>query len=222
VTDVERKKKKRTEAGFYAACDLAIRAMDRENLEAFGRLKMTDWEKANLIQAVMAVYLEMIKRARRRYYEVGFEAYVLGCLLSGEEAIEAHRMAEKAIDMEWVDAILDDTDFVTTYRFREEAERKAHRLAETLEVVPDRNAAIDRALKMWVKQLGQYAINVTDYAVVQAYEDCGVKRVMWVTERDNRVCTECHQLDGKVFAIDEVPRKPHMNCRCRVVPVRDE
>jgi hypothetical protein len=131
-------------------------------------------------------------------------------------------MADKAITNEWVESILEETDFVTLYRFESETERKAYRLAETLEVSESRDRDIDKALRLWSQQLGQYAINFTDYALIQAYQDAGVKMVEWVTQKDERTCTECYALDGHVFRVDEVPRKPHMGCRCFLKAVFSE
>ena len=203
----------------YAACDKAIKAMNRENVEAFGRLKAADFDEVNIIRTVKAVYSKAAKRARKRYYEVGFEAYLLGMAMCGEEPKKAHRMAEKAITEEWVDRILTETDFVTMYRFDTETERKAMRLAEALETGINRNAEIDKALRFLSMMFGQYAINVTDYAVVQAFQDYGVEMAEWITAKDERVCNECHAYDTQVFRIDEVPPKPHWGCRCRLRPV---
>ena len=198
----------------YEPCDQAIRAMNRENLKAFGRLKMAKWEQLNVIREVTELYTESAKRARKRYYEIAFEVYVLIMLWCDEEPKKAHEMAEKAITYEWVDAILDETDFVTLYRFNAETERKAQRLTEALAATENRNFEIDKALRLWSRQLGQFAINFTDYAAMQAYEDAGVEMVQWVTQKDGLVCVECHALDGQVFRVQEVPRKPHIGCRC--------
>ena len=210
------------EVNIYEACDKAIKVMNREVVEDFGRLKMAKWDKISIIRTVMKMYRECAKRAKKRYYGIGFEAYLLGMYMCDVELKKAHRMAEKVITNEWIDDILSQTDFVTLYRFDTEMERKAYRLAETLEATEDRNAEIDKAMKYWSQQLGQYAINVTDYAVIQAFEDAGVKFVEWVAMHDHKVCNECYAYDGQVFRIDELPRK-HWNCRCHFTPVfRDE
>lgn len=202
----------------YSSCDKAIKALDRQNVEAFGQLKMSKWDEINLIRTVVSVYRKSAKRAQRRYRRVAIDAYLIGMALADIEHQKAGKMAENAITEKWVDDVLSETDFVTLYRFDTETDRKAHRLAETLEVTPDRNKAIDKALKEWSRQVGQYAINITDYAIVQAFQDAGVEDVMWVTQRDERVCHECSSLNGKVFRIEEVPPKPHMGCRCTIVP----
>lgn len=205
----------------YAACDRAIQEMNRANLEAFGRLKLAKWDEIHIIRTVTTVYRTSMKRARKRYYEVAFEAYLLAMAMCEVDAKEAHKMAEKVITDEWIDKIMTRTDLLTLYRFDTETERKAYRLAEELEVTQDRARAIDIALRYWSKQCGQYAINVTDYAVIQAFKDAGVKKVQWVTVNDEKRCHECGSMDGKIYSIDEVPPKPHLNCRCRLIPVLD-
>ena len=204
---------------YYGACDQAIQAMNRSNLEAFGRLKLAKWDEIHPIRTVTAMYRKSAKKARQRYYEVAFEAYLLAMAICGVEPGKAHRMAEKTITGEWVDMILAQTDFVTLYRFDTETDRKAHRLAEALEDPEKRNAEIDKALRFWSMQLGQYAINFTDYAVIAAYDDAGALMAEWVTQKDARVCHECHALGGQVFPIEMIPAKPHWGCRCRLKPV---
>lgn len=208
----------RKEPNVYKACDEAITAMNRENLEAFGRLKMSKWDEIRIVREVLTLYRTSAKKARKRYLGVAFDAYMLAMEMCDRQLKKAREMAKKAITLEWVDGILEQTDFVTLYRFDSETERKAYRLAETLEVSDDRSFEIDKALRYWSQQLAQYAINFTDYAMVQAFQDAGVEMVQWNSQRDERVCNECHAYDGQVFYVDEVPRK-HWACRCYLRPV---
>lgn len=204
----------------YAACDKAIQGMNRENLEAFGKLKLAKWDEVNIIRTVTAVYRNAAKRAKKLYYEVAFEAYLLGMAMCDWEPKKAHRMAEKAITDEWINQVLTETDVVTLYRFDTETERKAYRLAEALEASADRDFEINKALRFWSQQLGQYAINVTDYALLAAFLDAGIKEIEWISEHDDRVCNECHSYDGQIFRIEDLPPKPHWGCRCHYVPVK--
>ena len=218
---------------YYGPADKAIQQMDRDNLRAFSKLKMADFDRISVIRIVLDLYETQRKKAKKKYLEIALEAYLLGLVLSEKDISDrtARDMAKLAITDEWVDDLLNQTDFVTLYRFNTETERKAQRLIESLALVADENAArmpgtttgemrnalIDQALKQWTKQLGQYAINVTDAAVVMAMDDAGVELVRWVTQKDQRVCPDCHALDGRVFKLDEVPRK-HWNCRCYLTP----
>mgnify|MGYP007013918996 CR=1 FL=1 len=172
---------------YYGACDEAIRSMNRSNLEAFGRLKLAKWDELNIIREVKAVYRRSAQEAKKRYYEVAFEAYLLMCHLCDIDPRKAQKMADKAITNDWIDGVLTDTDLVTMYRFDAETDRKAYRLAEALEVAQDRDTEINKALRYWSQQLGQYAINMTDYAMVQAMQDAGVEWAEWVTMKDEKV-----------------------------------
>lgn len=198
----------------YEPCDRAIRALNREMVEDFGRLKLTKWDELNVVRKVTELYRKSAQKARKRYYEVAFEAYVLILLWNGTEPQKAHSMAEKAITEKWVDAILEEPDLLTLYAFNAETERKAQKLAETLSVAQAKDLEIDRAMRAWSKHVAQYAINFTDYAAIQAFDDAGIDEVEWVTQKDEKVCSECGPLDGKIFRLEDVPVKPHWGCRC--------
>lgn len=204
----------------YEPCDKAIKGMNRLMVEDFGRMKLAKWDEVHVVRTVMTVYRRQRRKAREAYYEVAFEAYLLAMAIMDMAPGMAHQMAEKAINEDWVNELLTEPDPVTHYEFDAETERKAYRLAEALEIVPDRNMEIDRALRDLSKQFGQYAINATDRAVIQAYKDAGVKQVVWVSEGDSRVCTHCRGNDGKTFDIEKIPVKPHWGCRCRLRPVK--
>ena len=209
----------KADVNVYEACDKAIREMNRENLRVFGQLKLARWEEIKILNMVMKMYRDSARKARKRYYEIAFEAYLLAMAMCRVAAVKAHAMAEEAIDEEWIEYILTQPDPVTLYKFNTETERKAVRLAEALEEAPNRNMEIDKALRLWSRQLGQYAINFTDYAMIQAFKDAGIEMVEWIAVMDGRECHECHAYNGQVFRIDEIPRKPHWGCRCRLRPV---
>jgi SPP1 gp7 family putative phage head morphogenesis protein len=58
-----------------------------------------------------------------------------------------------------------------------------------------------------------------DKATLDGYKDSGVDEVEWHTNIDGRECKVCRERNGRVYKIDEVPPKPHRNCRCRYAPV---
>ena len=113
--------------------------------------------------------------------------------------------------------MLEEEDFVTLYDYENEWERKRQRLSEALAATNAPNKEIDKALKLAILQVSHYADKATAKAALQAFKDAGVKKVKWITERDDRVCEKCEPLDGKVFDIDAVPQIPqHWRCRCRL------
>lgn len=203
----------------YGPCDEAIRTMDRDILRSFGQLKLSRWDEVNIIQSVRETYQRSIRKAKRRYYEVAFEACVLALIgYCGMEPKKAHRTAEKLITREGVEDALEEVDPVTRYRFTEEAERKMYRLAESLEIEKNRDAEIEKAIRYWSRQAGWYAVAITDFAVMLAMKEAGVDLARWVTMEDEKVCEECRARDGKVYPLADFPAKPHLGCRCRRVP----
>ena len=205
----------------YQRADEAIREMNRWNLRAFNGLKLAKWDGLHVIRQVNEAYDESIRRAKRKYYEIAVEAYIVALLEAHVERVKAHRMADEAIDMEQIMEWLEDVDPVTMYAFFTEAERKKARFLEAASVAENRNKEIDRALKYWSNQLAQYADNSVFYARLKTFKDAGVEKVMWNTQRDERVCDECGPMDGEIFEIDSVPTTPHWGCRCYLTPVID-
>lgn len=205
----------------YDGADRAIREMNRQNLKAFGLLKLMKADELHVIRRIKETYDASARRARTRYYEIAVEAYILAMIEAGKSNKDATKAADRDIDAAWVLAMLEEADPVTLYAFLPEKDRKAARLAEALEASPDKGKEIDKALRYWTVQVGQYAITAVDRARLEAFRRAGIKEVMWNTERDERVCEECEPRDGEVYPIDAVPPKPHLNCRCWLTPVTE-
>lgn len=205
----------------YAKADSAIRAMNRQNLKAFNRLKLIDYDELNVIRWVSDTYDASVALAKKRYQEVAYEAYIAALIEAKTAEAVASGMADDEITTDWVLDMLEEVDPVTLYAFLQETDRKKQRLIEALAVAQNKNAEIDKALRYWAKQTGQYAINSVDRARIDAFKAIGVKRVMWNTADDERVCEDCHPLDGQIFDIDKVPPKPHWGCRCWITPIID-
>lgn len=205
----------------YDAADKAIREMNRANLKAFGLLKLAKWDEINIIRLVGKTYDDSVRMARQRYYEIAFEAFILAALEAKIANTEATRMADDAITTDWILDMLEEADPVTLYAFLPETERKKQRLIEALSAATNRNHEIDKALRYWTQQIGQYADNSVFYARLEAFRQAGVRKVMWVIQDDDRVCEECETLNGQIFDIDAVPPPPHWGCRCSLAPIMD-
>ena len=202
----------------YAMADRAIKAMNRENLKAFGRLKLAKWDEINIVRMVGAVYDESARLAQKRYLEVAKDAYIRAMVEAGMSRKEAERDAWEDITMLWLLGMLEGVDPVMMYSFAAETERKKQRLIEALSVAENKNQEIDMALRAWTVQVAQFADNAVYRARVDAFRTAGIENVMWVTQRDNRVCRECDDLNGEIFPIDAVPPPQHPHCRCYVLP----
>lgn len=205
--------------GIYSTADKAIKAMNRANLKAFNRLKLAKFDELHLIRSVADLYDASIAYAKRKYLEIAYDAYITALIEAEVSRERAKGMAEDDITTDWILDMLEESDSVTLYEFMAESDRKKQRLIEALAATKNRNAEIDKALRYWTAQVAQYADNTVFNARLAAFKAIGIKKVMWVTQKDERVCEDCEPLDGKIFEIDMVPHTPHWGCRCYVVPV---
>lgn len=129
----------------------------------------------------------------------------------------ARHYGDDSMGREWVEEILNGYDPVTKYIFMQEVDRKRSRHTEAViaSEIPEKET--DKALRLWSNMVRQYADNITDRAYEETLKKDGAKEVMWVTQRDGKVCSECSERDGKMYPINKIPSKPHIGCRCYVV-----
>jgi SPP1 gp7 family putative phage head morphogenesis protein len=112
----------------------------------------------------------------------------------------------------------------TGYLYGNELDRKRLRYQEqllTAREFQDRvmyNDSVKKASALLWTQISQYMINAVDEARIKAFEDFGVKKVVWRTMKDEKVCEDCDANNGKTFDIDNLPPK-HYGCRCYLTPV---
>ena len=208
--------------GIYDGADRAIRVMNRQNLRAFNQLRLADLDELNVVRLVGETYDASVRMAKRHYYEIAVDAYITALLEAGIDNRTATKMADDNIDNDWILDMLEEADPVTLYAFNTEVGRKKQRLIEALTAAQDKNREIDKALRYWTLQVSQYADNMVYFARLRAFEDAGIEYVRWVTQKDERVCHDCDDLDEEIFPIAEVPPPQHMRCRCRIVPVRED
>ena len=194
--------------------------MNRRNLRAFDGLKTLKFDELNVLKSVEKVYDNSVGIAKRRYRQIAEDAYLEALILAGMEREKAEELAEESITDDWVLDMLEDYDALTLYSFVNEVERKKQRTAESILAAQDKTAEVDKSLKLWTLQVSQYADNSVLYATLDGYEKAGIKKVKWVSEKDEKVCKTCGKLDGKIFTIDKIPVVPHYHCRCILLPVK--
>lgn len=210
-----------TEQLVYSHADRVLREMNRSNLRMFDTLKLMPTDELNVIRFVQSTYQAARRKAKKRFLDLALLAYIDALIESGMSRQAAHLQAKRIITDDWLYLLLEDEDRVTGYRFTEETERKALRLTGDIAASPEsRIDSIDKALRGWSRQIGQYAITVTDAARMQAFRDSNSDIVVWNTEHDSKVCAYCQSLDGKEFQRDSAPGKAHYNCRCYYTPKR--
>ena len=122
--------------------------------------------------------------------------------------------------------VMSEYNIVTGYRYDTEWERKRMRYAEGILAAKEANdrrylqEISKKNANLLLRQSMQAGIDIEDEAIKETLKEAGISEVVWVTEHDTKVCTECRLRDGKRYKIDEVPPKPHINCRCYIKPYR--
>lgn len=171
-----------------------------------------------------ALYARLVAQNRRSFKRIAKSAYIA----AESEAKSNNRQSDKALRIttdEIVAALLSSYNAVSGYKYRTEIVRKRDRVVESVLASRDRNSirkAMDRGAQYWFGQSTQYCDLSVDEARVRAFKDAGVKRVVWVTMDDQKVCSDCEELDGELFWITEIPPKPHPHCRCTIRPASEE
>lgn len=62
-------------------------------------------------------------------------------------------------------------------------------------------------------------MRVLNDGCINAAIDRGYTNVEWLAEKDDRLCDECSEMNGKILSIHHAPRILHPNCRCTILPV---
>lgn len=178
----------------------------------------------NTRKTTAQMYKRLSQRNERLYLDGGYFAYLFAFGQASKLGFAGNR---RRIDAKWVEGYLKEYNPVTRYIYEKEVDRRRMRLNEG--ILTDREfdsrenfqTDVRRSADYWWTQTVQYGINACDAAMIDAYRDCGVKRVMWVTKGDARVCKHCRERNGVIYDINNVPPKEHYMCRCTLEPVKE-
>lgn len=179
----------------------------------------------NVTKLTKAMIERLLKDNKKAFLKIAKEA--------SEEAsddIKAIGGVAKPIptDAKYVDGVLAEYNPVTGYLYYPEADRKRARLAEAIlaAVVINSRSDYHKQLKkfanLWHTQTIQYGETMVDKTRVETFKKNGIKRVRWLTQGDEKVCTECKERNGKIYPVDNIPPKPHYRCRCWLEPLKED
>lgn len=197
---------------FYDETDKTITSLNRIAIRRFREAQreagLMKWDELTVIRVVKKLYKDLAADNRKAFLELARKVY---------NGVDPH--GDKRPDGDWLDAFLLEYGPVTKYVYLHEVDRKRDRTTEAIIASTDKAKEFRRGLLYWGQMTAQTCLDVTDAAALKAWKDAGVKRVMWNTEQDDRVCGKCEPRDGKIYPIDKVPPKPHWGCRCWLIPV---
>ena len=213
----------------YEKLDSLLKKAKKKIRTEFNRLGVMGFDSLNVVNT-KKVTKEMFDRLltdnEKMYQKVAEGAYSEG----KKKARNAGYTEEETegVGGDWLMSVLLGYNLITGYVYDKEAERKRLRLNEQILTAREfdsrqaYNDSLRRTANLWYTQTAQYGIDVVDAATLRAYKHMGVEMVRWVTEIDERTCTECLERDGEIYPLPKVPPKTHYNCRCRLEPVEIE
>lgn len=149
------------------------------------------------------------------------DAFFLGLLhyLSWQEGIP-----EDDYELEELLSIYSTT---LLYSFYTEYERKKARYFESVIAIGDVNdpkmlTKQKSDVRNWNLQVEEFAVDIERNIMLDKFQSFGTEKVQWIMVEDAKVCSDCADLNGKVFEIKNVPRRPHIGCRCRLKAVHEK
>lgn len=80
------------------------------------------------------------------------------------------------------------------------------------------NASYNRASTLARTELA----HIYTQSTIEKYKEAGIKRYKFLATPDERECSECQELDGKIFPIDDVKPPLHPQCRCAILAVLEK
>ena len=187
----------------YELTDIVVENIRKELIRDFSKLKsLLSYDELNVMSATKAVYSKIDLYVRQMFLQLMQAVY--------------KKVTKRTCpyNYAWLENFLLEYDEVSKYVYANEFERKRDRLAEALIASSKKNEEIDAALRYLSFMLTAYAVRVTDQVVLMAYRDIGIDTVRWKAEKDNKTCTICKHRNGHIYDIEQVPPKPHLNCRC--------
>ena len=199
--------------GPYTLADRTILRLNQKAIKLFEASKRKLWvakfDELNVIQEIKDLYAHLDNENRKAFIRLFVDKYKEIC---GEE--------DDSLAEAYIAGLLSEPHPVTHYVYETEVLRKRDRLEEAINSTKEKEAEMDRGLRMWSQMTSWYTDFVSDGANIEALKKMGVKKVVWVAQEDQLVCRECHDMDGNIYAIDKIPNKPHLHCRCYVIPYR--
>ena len=189
----------------YALADKVIAYLVKRYIKLFNKVRGMSFDEMNVISVSHEIYDTALAETKVEMARLSKKVY------------EKYGETESEFDADaFVLALMLAYDPTTKYIYQNEVDRKRARFVEGVLSADFPLEEVKASQKLWIAMNKVFADEVTFQTMIQAYKDSGVKRVRWVTSPDERRCSTCGAMHGKVYSIDNVPSKPHRNCRCWV------
>lgn len=201
----------------YEYIDENVEMLKKQTQTAFNnfRLSLLKFDELNVMQVKSETesLFTKLKRQSDRFYT--------GLL---NHLAESMGFEEDKYDL---NELLETYSGALLYSFATEMERKRERLFETMVAIDDMSdpeifTQQKKNIRNWNTQVEEFGVDIERNIFLSELRDSGIRKVQWMTAEDERVCTDCSDLNGIVFDIDNVPRRPHIGCRCWLKGVSED
>lgn len=196
----------------YEYVDKVLKRLVRATQVLFRQYRRLPFDELNVLTTTEELYQQLNDQVVTAFLSI-FDFYYR----RENPAVQTTNLPVEA----WLDGVLRQPSKVMKYAYTSEVTRKRDRLIEALIASNGDPQEIDKAMRYWAQMFGWFAVEVADAAVEQAREDLDIDLVEWKTARDGHVCAECAARDGVRYHLRQVPPKPHPNCRCYTVVVKE-
>ena len=201
----------------YEYIDENVESLKKKTQTAFNnfRLSLLKFDELNVMQVKTETesLFTKLKRQSDKFYT--------GLL---NHLAESMGFEEDKYDL---DELLETYSGTLLYSFATEMNRKRERLFETIVAIDDMSdpeilEQQKKNIRNWNTQVEEFGVDIERNILLSELRDSGISKVKWMTAEDERVCSDCSDLNGIVFDIDNVPRRPHIGCRCWLKGVSDD
>lgn len=188
----------------YTLTDKVIAYLTKRYIKLFNKVRGLAFDEMNVISVSHEIYDTALVETKREMVRLSKKVY------------EKHNESDNFDSEGFVLALMLAYDPTSKYIYQNEVDRKRARFVEGVLSSDFPMEEVKASQRLWIAMNKVFADEVTFQTMIKAYKDSGVKRVRWVTSPDERRCSVCGAMHGKVYHIDKVPSKPHRNCRCWV------
>lgn len=208
----------------YRLADKALSALNKRTILLFNRakhsLQISGFDELSVYSQLEVLYKSLNRENEEKFrdlYATRYREMYLYLKKSWPDDDEVDDLAEIYLAL-----LLTEPNEITRYAYDAEVLRKRDRAIEAINSAPskpEKDYELEKAMRFWSQQTGFYIDIIADEAALQAMKDCGVKKVRWHTQEDNKVCDDCEPRNNRVYDIDKVPPKEHPRCRCWLEPI---
>ena len=207
----------------YRLADRSIKRLTEKTNKRFEeskrKLNIMDFDEVNVLKESIKLYERLYSDCQKEWRVLYVDRYIeMWLYLKGKKPDEDE--LDELVEME-MSRLLYEAHPVTKYIFDSEVLRKRDRMFEDIQASPtkaQKQLAMEKGKRFWAQMTTWYTDFTSQDAELDALENAGVKKVKRHEMNDDKVCSTCRELDGKIYSINSIPPLEHLRCRAWYTP----